>query len=189
MHSPNTVANLSQSHQQSLESSSAGCRSDSTQGKKERKRPERQTAAFILKILFREKDGLLPFVIAQDVGMLSWSEKTTLPRREGQAPKRLKSLRTVRDSPIVMWSPYRHLPLSTGSHRSATNIDSGSIAVPCDDTSANFTSHQLSIHFHPLHQFQKAMAVWGTHVTSHQTRDMTVPSCFLNESEHCMGDG
>lgn len=101
MHSPNAVAHLSQSHHKILESSSAGCRSDSTQGKKARRRPERQTAAFILKILFREKDGLLPFVIAQDVGMFSWSEKTTLPCREGQAPRRLKSRRTVRDSPTA----------------------------------------------------------------------------------------
>ena len=123
--SPHATAHLSYSHHCSRDSSSAGCRADSTQGRKARSRAARHTDAFILKTRFRAKDGLLPLVIEHAVGMLSCNVKRALPCIAGHPPTLRSILSTVRDSPIVMWSPKRHLPWSTAVHRFGSNKLSG----------------------------------------------------------------
>ena len=125
MQSPHATANVSQPQHTNLDKSSAGCLADSTQGKKALNCAAKQIAAFFLNNRFKGKEGLRPLVIEQAVGMLSCKEKITLSCRAGQEPTRCNSLRTVLDSPKVIWSPKRHRPRSTADHRFCSNKVSG----------------------------------------------------------------
>ena len=117
--SPHATAHLCKTHHNKRDNLSAGCRADSTHGRKTRSLAAKHVAAFILKTRFKGKEGDLPFVIEQAVGMLSCRLNSATPWSPGHEETRLNILSTVRDSPMVMWSLYFHLPCSTSIQRSS----------------------------------------------------------------------